>query len=601
MPERPAILHKVAGSYRPVIWREHGRVVELIAGGLLNLSLKANDKVAILSNTRPHWTWADVAILSCAGVSVPVYPTLSATDTAYLLNHSEAVGIFVENEKQLQKILSLPELPASLRFVVVMQGGVSAFDPRLKILSWEDLLKDGEVYLPLHKDELPKRIAGIKSEDLATIVYTSGTTGLPKGVMLLHRNIYAVCQAMSLYVGFRADDISLSFLPLSHVFERVCGQFLSIYEGLITAYAEAMETVAQNMLEVRPTVMNGVPRFFEKVYNRIQIEIRNMPQAQQYLIRWALSLGKRATLYKEHSRDSVDIASDELVTKFYRGEVRVADRLVFSRIRRRFGGQFRFMTSGAAPLAPEVHLFFDTIGLPVIEGYGLTETAAPICGNTPLANRRGTVGKGLPGAEVKLAPDGEILVKGPQVFVGYYKDQEATDEVLKDGWFTTGDIGEFDEDGYLRIKDRKKDIIITAGGKHVAPQYLENLFVGEGLIGHILVYGDRRKYITALITLNSEALEQFAKVHNITYSSADELVHHPIVVKEVESVVMRKNQKLASFEQIKKFLILDRDFTIENNELTPTLKVKRKVVTEKYRNLLDGLYEVEDLTVQEST
>jgi long-chain acyl-CoA synthetase len=419
--------------------------------------------------------------------------------------------------------------------------------------------------------------------------------------MLLHRNIYAVCQAMSLYVGFRADDISLSFLPLSHVFERVCGQFLSIYEGLITAYAEAMETVAQNMLEVRPTVMNGVPRFFEKVYNRIQIEIRNMPQAQQYLIRWALSLGKRATLYKEHSRDSVDIASDELVTKFYRGEVRVADRLVFSRIRRRFGGQFRFMTSGAAPLAPEVHLFFDTIGLPVIEGYGLTETAAPICGNTPLANRRGTVGKGLPGAEVKLAPDGEILVKGPQVFVGYYKDQEATDEVLKDGWFTTGDIGEFDEDGYLRIKDRKKDIIITAGGKHVAPQYLENLFVGEGLIGHILVYGDRRKYITALITLNSEALEQFAKVHNITYSSADELVHHPIVVKEVESVVMRKNQKLASFEQIKKFLILDRDFTIENNELTPTLKVKRKVVTEKYRNLLDGLYEVEDLTVQEST
>ncbi len=595
-PERPAILHKVAGSYRPVIWREHGRVVELLAGGLMKNGVGAGEKLAIMSTSRPQWTWADLAILSAGAVTVPVYPTLGTPEVDYLVKHSDSVGIFLENTHLLEKLLAATVLPEKLRFAILMEGEPPAGESRLRVLKWEDMLKDGEVYLPAHPKELPGRIAAIKPDDLATIVYTSGTTGVPKGAMILHRNIYHVCQSMSLLVGLHPDDIALSFLPLSHVFERIGGQFLSIYEGLVCAYAESMETVAQNMREVRPTIMNGVPRFFEKVYHRVSSEVRNMPQAQQYLIRWALALGKRAAKYRSRTEGSVD----EIVQKIYRAELRVAERLVYSRIRRRFGARLRFMVSGAAPLSTEVQLFFDSIGIPIIEGYGLTETAAPVTCNTPGGNRRGTVGRTLPGVEIKLAEDGEILVRGPNVFAGYYKNPEATAEAFRDGWFMTGDIGELDSDNFLKIKDRKKDIIITAGGKHVAPQYLENLFVGESLVSHILVYGDRRKYITALVTLSSDALASFARNNSITYTTLGELNHHPLVLKELEVVVARKNQRLATYEQIKKFLVLDHDFSVERNELTPTLKVKRKVITEKYKKLLDSLYETEDVEVEDS-
>jgi len=598
-PERPAILHKVAGSYRPVIWREQGRVVELVAAGLLSFGVKAGDKLSILSHSRPQWSWADLAILSCGAVTVPIYPTLGVPEVEYLVRHSDSVGIFVESDRQLLKLLSCDSLPENLRFAVLMEGEPPVSPPSspLRIIKWEDLLKDGEVYLPSHPHELEKRIEAVKPEDLASIVYTSGTTGVPKGAMILHRNIYAVCQAMSLLVGFHPDDLALSFLPLSHVFERIGGQFLAIYEGLVAAYAESIDAVAQNMMEVRPTIMNGVPRFFEKVYNRVQAEVRNMPQAQQYLIRWALALGKRAARHRENSRNGVH----DIVRKIYRAELRVAERLVYSRIRRRFGGRVRFMVSGAAPLSSEVQLFFELIGIPILEGYGLTETTAPISCNTPGGNKRSTVGRPLPGVEVKLAEDGEIMVRGPNVFAGYYKNEEATRDAFRDGWFLTGDIGEVDEEGFLKIKDRKKDIIITANGKHVAPQYLENLFAGDGLISHILVYGDRRKYITALVTLSPDGLESFARSNSISYSSLDELVHHPLVLREVEGIVSRKNQRLATYEQIRKFLVLDHEFSVERNELTPTLKVKRKVITERYRKLLDSLYEAEDIEVEDGS
>lgn len=594
MPERPAILHKVDGSFCPVIWREHGKVVELLAGGLLKQQVKKSDKVAIMSQSRPHWTWADLAIMSVGAVTVPIYPTLAYPEADYLLRHSDAIGLFVENEKQLEKFTTGRALPPLLRFVVLMEGKTDLSLGDLKIYYWEDLLKDGEVYLPNHKQELPQLIEGIMPEDLATIVYTSGTTGVPKGVMLLHRNIFSVCQSMSPMVGFIKDDLALSFLPLSHVYERIGGQFMAIHEGLVLAYAQSMETVAQNLMEVRPTIINGVPRFFEKVYNRLQLEIRRMSKPQQYLIRWALALGKRAARYKEKQ----NFNSDEIVRRIYRAELRVAERLVFSRIRRRFGGRLRFMVSGAAPLSSEVQLFFETIGIPIVEGYGLTETAAPVACNPPSAIKRGYVGKPLPGVQFKVAADGELMVKGDNVFAGYYKNEAATEECFVDGWFLTGDIGEIDADGYIKIKDRKKDIIITSGGKHVAPQYLENLFVGEGLISHILVYGDRRKYITALITLNGDGLRALACDKEIAYKQVEELTQHPLVIEEIARLVNHKNQRLASFEQIKKFQVLERDFSVENNELTPTMKVKRKVITERYKSLLDSLYESEDLEVE---
>lgn len=586
-PHRPAILHKVAGEYRPVVWGECGRTVSWVANGLLKHGVKSGDKVAILSNSRPQWSWADIAILSARGVTVPIYPTLTTHEVDYLLKHAEATAIFCENPRQLTKVVAAGDkLSEDLRFAVLLEGEAPEDCP-IKVLTWEEFVEEGRVYQEQHDDALKNRIDAIKADDVATIVYTSGTTGVPKGVMLAHRNIYFVCQTISLNVGFHPDDVALSFLPLSHIFERVGGQFLCIYEGMLMAYAEGMESVPQNMMEVRPTIMNAVPRFYEKAFNRITSEVRKMPQAQQYLVRWALSLGKRAAKFKEQSSDNNEL---DIVQNVYKTELRVADRLVFSRIRRRFGGRLRFLVSGAAPLSPEVQTFFECIGLPILEGYGLTETAAPVACNKPNDIRKGTVGKPLPGLDVKIAEDGEILVKGPSIFSGYYKDKNATAEALKDGWFHTGDIGELDADGYLRIKDRKKDIIITSGGKHVAPQFIENLFAGERLISRVLAYGDKRRFITALITLNPDGLQQFAQQHGISFSSVEELANHPQVLQEVQMIVSRKNERLASFETIKKFVVLENDFTIESDELTPTLKMKRKFIIQKYQRQLDELY-----------
>jgi len=597
-PDRPAILHKVNGAYRPVTWREHGRIVELVAGGLLSRGIAAGERVAILCNTRPHWTWADMGILSIGGVTVPVYPTLNPPEVEYLLKHCGAGALFVENSRQLTKVLSIEPLPSALRLIILMEGNVPDVinhPEGVTIATWTDLTLEGERYMAQHPSAIQDHLKNIQAKNLATIVYTSGTTGVPKGVMVSHENIFYVCQTLSVNVGFHPDDVTLSFLPLSHIFERVGGQMLSIFEGLIMAYAESMDQVPQNLMEVRPTIMNAVPRFYEKAYNRIVGEIRKMPKPQQHMVRWALSLGKRAARQKEIATNGHHSVVDDI----YRTELRVADRLVFSKIRKRFGGKLRFLVSGAAPLSAEVQQFFDTIGMPIVEGYGLTETAAPLSCNKPNNIRRGTVGQPLPGLDVKIAEDGEILVKGPSIFEGYYNDEAATKEAFKDGYFCTGDIGTFDKDGYLRILDRKKDLIITAGGKHVAPQYVENLFVGERLISRVLVYGDKRKYIAALITLNPDSVEAFAKQRGISYSSTEELVHHPAIQEEIARIVKEKNERLASFEQIKKWMVLDGDFSIENNELTPTLKMRRKIIVSKYKTQLDSLYDEADVKVAE--
>lgn len=589
-PDRTAIMHKVDGTYVPVNWGEHGRIVEQIAAGLTNL-MAAGEHVAIMSQSRPAWTWADVAVLSCGGATIPIYPTLAPLEVHYLVDHSDSVGVFVENERQARKILDLEDLPEKLRFIVIIDGTVEAVETRVKCLTWDELLKSGEMTLFENPKQLSSRVESVAPDSLASVVYTSGTTGVPKGVMLSHRNIHSVCAAMSQLVGFEADDLALSFLPLSHVYERVGGQFLAIYQGLTMAYAESMELVPKNLAEVKPTVLNGVPRFYEKAYQRVQGEMRKMPAASQILIRWALALGKRAEKYKQQA------PNDDLVRQIYRQELRVADRMVFSKIRKRFGGRLRIMVSGAAPLSDDVQSFFNIIGMQIVEGYGLTETSAPISCNTPETNRLGTVGKPLPGVDVRIASDGEIEARGPSIFSGYYKNPEATKEALHDGWFRTGDIGEFDKDGYLRITDRKKDIIITSGGKHVAPQFIENMFKGEPLISNILVHGDRRKYITALITLNKDGVASFCRERQIAFDNVDELTHNAMVRQEIERLVAKKNDELAQFERIKKFVILDADFSAESDELTPTFKLKRKKITEKYQKLLNELYDVSDLEV----
>jgi long-chain acyl-CoA synthetase len=585
--ERPAVLHKVNGQYSQIIWREHGRVVELAMGGLAKLGVTKNSHLAILAHPAPKWSWSDLAALSLGAVTIPIYPTLNSPEVEYLIKHSDSMGVFVENEVQLKKILDRP-ISDKLKFAVIFHGEAPPSKENLRILKWDDLLKDGEIYLLNH--QLLSERPPIDPEDLASIVYTSGTTGVPKGVMLTHRNIFTVCCAVNERMSFKESDMTLSFLPLSHVYERVGGQFLSIFVGLPMAFAEAIETVPKNMVETHPTIINGVPRFYEKAYQRIQTEVKHLPRAQQILINWAFSLNKKPP--------ETSGSQSALAKQLHAAELRAADRLVYSKIRRRFGGRLRMLMSGAAPLPHEVQRFFDTIGLHIMEGYGLTETSAPLACNTPETNRPGTVGQPLSGIEVKLAEDGELLVKGPSVFKGYYKNEAATKEAFEGEWFKTGDVASIDKDGFITIKDRKKDIIITAGGKHVAPQYIENLFKEEPFISHCLVYGDRRKFITCLLTLNKDTLTVFADKNKINSTRPEDLLDHPLVKEEVDAAVKRINLKLASFERIKRFEILPHDFTVEAAELTPTFKVKRKFVTEKYQAVLDSMYPEEDLEIE---
>lgn len=586
-------MHKVDGTFQSVTWREHGETVEALCAALQSIGVKEKEHIGIMSGNRPHWTWSDFAILSCQCVTVPIYPTLGPEEAAFVIHHSDIVGIFLANEHQLAKILETKEkCMENLRFAVLMDGRSAATE--LKIYSWDEFLDLGREYLKEHKTDVEHRRKSVEPDDLATIVYTSGTTGVPKGVMLHHNRLMAVMDAMGPLVDFREDDLAISFLPLSHVYERVGGQFLCVFTGVPVAFAESMEAVASNLNEVKPSVLNAVPRFYEKAYARIQGQLKQMPPARKAFVRWAISIGVRAT--KQRLEQKIDT---NILDKLYKAELRIAERLVFRKIRERFGGRLRLMTSGSAPLSNDVQLFFQAIGMPIVEGYGLTETCAPLSCNRPNAIKLRTVGKPLEGVQVKLAEDGELLVKGPTVFAGYYKNQAATDSAFVDeGWFKTGDIAKFDNEGYIQITDRKKDIIITSGGKHVAPQTIENLFKGEPLIAHVIAYGDRRKYITALITLNPEALQKFAETNSIAYKSLDECTQNPKVRQEVEKIVHEKNQALARFQRIKKFVILDREFSIEENELTPTLKVKRKTVTEKYKKLLDEMYEQEDLDAQ---
>jgi long-chain acyl-CoA synthetase len=605
-PEKTAILRKVNGKFEPVTWQEEAKIVENVSLSLLDLGVKEEDKIAIMSLSCPEWTWADLAILSLGCVTVPIYPSLNDNEMEYLLKHSEAVGLFIDGKEQLKKLLSLKKIPTGLRFVILFNKDRAKAPEDLQIFAFEKML-DHDAFQKANAKEttakqtdtakkktdtkqinISEKACSIKADELATIVYTSGTTGVPKGVMLNHSNIAFICESLQKAIGFNEDDLALSFLPLSHIFERVGGQFLSIYQGFPMAYAESMDTVAADIAEVKPTMMNAVPRFYEKAYGRIQSQIRHLPTAQQYFSRWALSIGKRALQAQKKSKE------EELSDKIYRTELKIADRFVFKKIRERFGGRLRFLASGAAPLSQDVHQFFCSIGLPILEGYGLTETTAPVSCNRLEDNKPGTVGKPLDGIKIKIAKDGEILVKGPSIFSGYYKNPEATAEALSDGWFSTGDIGEIDEQGYLRIKDRKKDLIITAGGKHVAPQVIESLLAGQGIISKVLVYGDRRKYISALITLNKDELESYAKKRGLDSSKPEKLAENKEVIAEVDKAVKAVNLQLASFEQIKRFLILSEDFTVEANELTPTLKLKRKFVSEKYKEQLDSLYDGDD-------
>ena len=574
-------------------WRDirHAQALEMVrkgAGALRALGLSRGDRAAILSENRPEWALADYACLTSGVVDVPVYATLTPNQIAYILEDSGARLVFVSDGEQLEKIQEVRGKLENLKRVVVFDAPPSLPDG---VLSWADFLGLGaEGEAALSPEEFRSEAEKARPDDTATILYTSGTTGSPKGVMLSHNNLHSNVRASQTLLPVDDTDLTLSFLPLSHVFQRMV-DYLLFNQGCTIAYARSIETVPEDLREIRPTIVVSVPRLYEKVYARVT-EATGVKGA---LVSWARRVGNRWADARLAGREP------GLMTKL---QYAVARALVFKKLSQGVGGRLRYFVSGGAPLSPEINRFFFSAGIVILEGYGLTETSPVTNVNTPNDFpdnfRIGTVGKPVPGTEIRIAEDGEILVRGPQVMKGYYNRPEETKEAIDDdGWFHTGDVGELDEDGFLRITDRKKDLIVTAGGKNVAPQPIENRLKGNRYVDQPVLVGDRRKFISLLLVPDFQNLEGWARENGVSFSDRRELLSAPGVQNLLEAEVTRELDDLARFEMPKKIVLLDEEFTIEDGSLTPTQKVKRRVVEKRFEEVIDALYREggEDRTV----
>ncbi len=567
------------GPWRSLTHAELAQRVLRAGLALRRLGIRRGDRVAILSENRPGWLVADFACLAIGATDVPIYPTLPAAQIRYILADSGAVAIFVSTAPQLAKIQEIrAELPA-LKHLVAMDPDARAPG----VIGLADLYAMGA------EAEAAGAGAGFKAEalsarpdDVATIIYTSGTTGDPKGVMLTHDNIWSnvTCALQAFSIG--PTDATLSFLPLSHIFERMAGHFLMFYAGATIHYAESIDTVPANLIEVGPTVVTSVPRLYEKMYARVLESALSGGRVKKRIFFWAKDVGERWA-------DAALAGREPPV--LLRRQYALAQRLVFSKLKARTGGRLRFFVSGGAPLPADIARFFYAAGLPILEGYGLTETSPVICVNRLESVRIGTVGPPIPGVEVTIAPDGEILTRGRHVMRGYFNKPDATRDALDaEGWFHTGDIGELDADGCLRITDRKKDLIVTAGGKNVAPQPIEQRVKHSKYVANAVMLGDRRKFCIMLVVPNFDQLERWAAYKRLAFANHRGLIHLPEVQAKMEREVAKTLPDLAAYETPKKILLLEHDFSIENGDLTPTLKVRRRIVEKKYQRQVDALY-----------
>jgi long-chain acyl-CoA synthetase len=546
--------------------------------GLRELGIRDGDRVAILSENRPEWAIADYACLTARLTDVPIYPTLPARQIEYILRDSGAVALVVSSAAQLEKALAIRERLPGLRHIVTLDPVGAGLDG---VLGLEELLRCGRA-AAAHHPEWRTHALATSPADLATLIYTSGTTGEPKGVMLTHGNIASNVTTCCRLFTFGDRDECLSFLPLSHIFERMFGHYSMFHAGVVINYAGGIDTVAADMQECRPTLMAAVPRLYEKIYARVLDSVRASPAPRRRMFAWARGVGEE---WADRTLARVPIPPSLLLARH------LADRLVFARLRARTGGRIRFFISGGAPLSAEIARFFYAAGMPILEGYGLTETSPVIAVNTHRHTKLGTVGLPIPGVEVRIADDGEIVTRGPNVMHGYYGKPAATAEALDpDGWFHTGDIGLIDAEGYLRITDRKKDLIVTAGGKNIAPQPIENLAKGSKYVSNVVMVGDRRPFPIMLVVPNPEPLRVWASRRGLPSDDLERLVSVPDVHLKVEREVRKMLRDLAQFEMPKKFLLLPRDFSVEGGELTPTLKVRRRVVEERHRAAIEALY-----------
>jgi len=576
---RPALRFKGPSGYEGISYSDLRRSVEQCALGLVALGLKPGERVAIVSENRPEWVIADMGIVCLGGVDVPVYPTMTARQNLYIFNDAEVRFAIVSNQFQLNKVMRvIGECKHLEKVIVINDKGVV---PDERVISFSTLLTMGEKGKGENPDFFPASVKMVKPDDLLTLIYTSGTTGNPKGVMLTHQNLVSNIKSSASVIPIGPDDTLLSFLPLSHSFERMAGYYTAFACGATIAYAESVETVRDNMLEVRPTIVTTVPRLFERIYSRIAKQVDSSPPVRQKIFRWAVGVGR------EYAR----VSKQGSLTASLRAKHAVADRLVFSKLRARTGGRMKFFVSGGAALGRQFGEFFEAVGLSIIEGYGLTESAPVISANRLDNYKFGSVGKPIPGVEVAIAHDGEILARGPNIMQGYWNDKSATREVLDDqGWLHTGDIGIQDAEGFLYITDRKKHLFVSSGGKNIAPQPIESLFMSIKYIEQFMLIGDRRMFLTALIVPDFEALKEFADARNIPYTSDADLAKHSQITELIEKEIQGIQKDLANYERVRKFALLDKQFTIENGELTPTLKVRRNVIEERYAHLIEDMY-----------
>jgi long-chain acyl-CoA synthetase len=553
--------------------------------GLRTLGVSSGDRVALIAESRPEWLLCDFAILAAGAVTVPIYPTLSAAQAQYILQDSGARLIIVSTRLQLEKTQEVRHLLPALEAVVCMDpAAATAGSSTASVLSLDDVERRGHARMTAEwgaAKEFRDAARAIGPDSLATIIYTSGTTGEPKGVMLTHANLVSNMRAAAAALEISQEDVALSFLPLSHAFERMVS-FVYLFAGVTIVFAESFDTIARDLLKVRPTVLTGVPRVYEKLHARIVETAQKAGGSKAAVFRWSVNAGLARARAVLRGRVAGPLASLKAA---------VAERLVFSTVRERLGGRLRFVASGSAPLSDSVMEFFYAVGVPIIEGYGLTETA-PILTFNPLHQLRvGTVGRAIPGVELRIADDGEILARGPNVMRGYYKKPEATAAVLQNGWFHTGDIGRLDAEGYLTITDRKKDLLVTSGGKKIAPQPIEAILKRSPLVAEAVVLGDRRKYAAALIVPELSALERRLKDLGRTSGTREELSTRPDVLALYQEIVDALNRELSQFERIKRIALLPAEFSVESGELTPTLKVKRKVVEQRWHDRIEALYD----------
>jgi long-chain acyl-CoA synthetase len=589
-PDRVALRRKRLGLWEELTWRDYERGVLEVASALIELGVAPGEPVGLVSENRVEWLMTDLGILAAGGVTTAMYTSSSAEQVEYVLSHSGARILLAENEEQLDKALELRARHPLERIVVIDDKGLGRFsDPA--VMRWEEFLELGRGALQHNRAAIEERVAAIAPDDLAILVYTSGTTGPPKGVMLSHRSIDWSCRSLEGVIRPSPQDEFLSFLPLCHIAERVITVFNQVVNGSIVSFAENLDTVRENLAEVRPHVFFAVPRVWEKLHSAIELKMRDASFTKKKLYTWAVSVGRRANALRQaalaEGRDP-----EQAIAAGLRAEHRLADETVLLPLRKKLGfDRLRFAVSGAAPISPEIIDYFQAIGVPLAEGYGQTESSAIITVNPPGRSPLGTVGLPVEGLELRIAEDGEILARSPGVMLGYFKDPEATAATIdRDGWLHTGDVGEIDGTGRLRITDRKKDLIITSGGKNIAPQYIESKLRTSAYVHDAVVIGERRKYVTAIIVLDEDNLIDWAQKNRVQFGAYAELAKSPEVHKLIESEIDAVNKTLTHVEAVKKFRILERRLDRDEGELTPTLKVRRKVVEEKYRELIEGMY-----------